>query len=264
MEAESIYEELIRHIVEVDDLGSVNIKAAQELKQKFIPKSIYKYRLGKYDECGKCWDIENLKNNQIRMTLPESFNDPYDSFFNIAIKANNEIEKRLLDEMLYKPAKRSMRICCFSESIESMLMWTHYANEHKGFALEYGPNDKSSVALQLWPVFYREKLFDISDFLTRIRSNLIPLLPALHKAIDWKYEKEWRLIAPGGEGENISMPRPKAIYMGSNVCPRIEEDLTEIATERRIKLYRMSHDRHEFKMDMTLVAPKDGFSQLDI
>ncbi|WP_339483748.1 DUF2971 domain-containing protein [Pseudomonas sp. RL_5y_Pfl2_73] len=133
-------------------------------------------------------------------------------------------------------------------------MWTHYANEHKGFAIEYGPNQKNSIALQLWPVFYREKLFDISKYLTRNGSSLIPLLPVLHKAIDWKYEKEWRLVIPGNEGESISMPRPKAIYMGSNVCPRVEEDLTTIAVERRIKLYRMSHNRHEFKMDMTLVA----------
>jgi len=261
MEVERIYEELIKYIVEVDDFGAANIKAAQELKNKFIPKSIFKYRLGRYDESGKCWDIENLKNSQIRTTLPEAFNDPYDSFFNIAIKANNEIEEKLLNEFLYKPAKRSMRICCFSESIESMLMWTHYANEHKGFALEYGSNDKASIALQLWPVFYREKLFDISKYLKKVRSNLIPLLPALHKAMDWKYEKEWRLIVPGGECESIAMPRPKAIYMGSNVCPKIEEDLTEIAYERKIKLYRMSHDRHEFKMKMTLVARKDGLSQ---
>ncbi|UTW06103.1 hypothetical protein [Pseudomonas benzenivorans] len=68
MDAESIYDELVKLIVTVDDLGSVNVKAAQQLKQRVMPKSIYKYRLGRYNEFGSCWDIENLKNNQIRMT----------------------------------------------------------------------------------------------------------------------------------------------------------------------------------------------------
>lgn len=253
MDVESIYNELVKLIIEIDDLGALGVKTAQQLKNPLIPKSIFKYRLGQYNKDGICWDIENLKNNAVRMTLPEDFNDPYDSSFNISIKANNEIERQLLDQIIYTPAKRSMRICCFSESIESMLMWTHYANEHKGFAIEYGPHEKTSFALQLWPVFYRDKFFDISKYLTRIRSNLIPILPALHKAFDWKYEKEWRLIIPGQQGDSLKVPRPKAIYMGSNVCPDIERDLKEIAFERKIKLYRMNHDRNEFKMDMTLV-----------
>lgn len=257
MDTESIYEDLLRLIVEIDDLGAVNVKAAQDLKEPFVPKSIYKYRLGLFDEMGMCWDIENLKNNSVRMTLPEHFNDPYDSSFNIGIKANNEFERKLLDQTLYTPAKKSMRICCFSESIESMLMWTHYASEHRGFAIEYAPHQKTSIALQLWPVFYRERLFDITKYLTRIRTNLIPILPALHKALDWKYEKEWRLIIPGSEGENLILPRPKAIYMGSKINPCIEKELKEIAFERKIRLYRMSHDLNEFKMDMTLVKNPD-------
>lgn len=261
MNAEPIYQELLRLITEIDDLGAVNVQAAQKLKHPYIPKSIFKYRLGRYDEMGMCWDIENLKNNQVRMTLPESFNDPYDSSFSIAITAGNELERNILDQIIYKPARRSMRICCFSESIESMLMWTHYANEHKGFAIEYGTHEKTSIALQLWPVFYREELFDISKYLKRIRSNLIPILPALHKALDWQYEKEWRLIVPGNEFESLTMPRPKAIYLGSNVNPCIEKELKEIAFERRINLYKMVHDRHEFKMNMSLVANTNAKKQ---
>lgn len=257
MNVESIYDDLIKLIVEIDDLGAVDVQAAQRLKQRFIPKAIFKYRLGRYNKDGKCWDIENLRNNVVRMTLPENFNDPYDSSFNIAIQASNELERQLLDQTIYKPARRSMRICCFSESIESMLMWTHYSTEHKGFAIEYNPHDLTSLALRLWPVFYRDKFFDISKYLTRIRSSLIPILPALHKASDWKYEKEWRLIMPGGDGDSMPMPRPRAIYMGSNVCPNIEKDLKLIAFERKINLYRMNHDRHEFKMDMTLVNQQD-------
>lgn len=253
MGAEDIYDELVELIAKVDDLSSLNVVSAQKLKQRVVPKSIFKYRLGRYDENGRCWDIDNLRNNQVRMTLPESFNDPYDSLFSMAVRAN-EMERKFLEHMIIAPIRRSMRVCCFSESVESMLMWTHYANEHKGFAIEYGPNEKSSIALQLWPVFYREKLFDISKYFSRVSSNLIPLLPALHKAVDWKYEKEWRLVVPGNGETNLAMPSPKAIYLGSKCCARIESDLTSIASERKIKLFRMSHNPLEFKMDIKRVS----------
>lgn len=252
MDAESIYEELVELIAKVDDFKASNVISAQKLKQSVMPKSIFKYRLGRYDECGRCWDIENLKNNKVRMTLPDSFNDPYDSLFSLAVKVN-EMERKFIDHMIFTPIRRSMRVCCFSETVESMLMWTHYANEHKGFAVEYAPNQKSSIALQLWPVFYREKLFDIRKYFSQVSSNLIPLLPSLHKAVDWQYEKEWRLVIPGADGDSLSMPRPKAIYLGSNCCAKVVEELTAIASDRKIKLYRMSHSPYEFKMEMKLV-----------
>ncbi|WP_339478611.1 hypothetical protein [Pseudomonas sp. RL_5y_Pfl2_73] len=123
MDAESIYDELVKLIVTIDDLRAVNVTAAQQLKQSVMPKSIYKYRLGRYNECGSCWDIENLKSNQIRMTLPEAFNDPYDSSFNIAIRANNETKRQLLDQMIYTPSKRSMRIPRHLDT-QPTIIWT--------------------------------------------------------------------------------------------------------------------------------------------
>lgn len=253
MRPEDIYDELVALIATVDDLNSESIKEAQVLKQSVMPKSIFKYRLGRYDECGKCWDVDNLVNDKVRMSLPESFNDPYDSLFSISVRGT-ELERALLEHMVLSPIRKSMRVCCFSETVESMLMWTHYANEHKGFAIEYKPNLISSIALQLWPVYYREKFFDVSAYRSRLKSNLFPLLPALHKALDWKYEKEWRLIVPGGDGDSLRMPRPEAIYLGSKVCSKLEDELTKIAAEKKIKIYKMSHSPHEFKMEMTLIS----------
>ena len=37
--------------------------------------------------------------------------------------------------------RRNVRIICFSEEYLSMLMWSHYADNHKGFAIVYDKND---------------------------------------------------------------------------------------------------------------------------
>lgn len=44
-------------------------------------------------------------------------------------------------EMIFKNAEYFLRrntfIACFSETLKSITMWSHYANSHKGFVLSY-------------------------------------------------------------------------------------------------------------------------------
>lgn len=42
MSTENIYNDLIKLIIEVDGLGAVAVKTAQQLKYTLIPKSIFK------------------------------------------------------------------------------------------------------------------------------------------------------------------------------------------------------------------------------
>lgn len=60
------------------------------------------------------------------------------------LKENIEVSRRQMINnietffpILSEMAKRYSAMACFSESIESVLMWSHYANSHQGFALEY-------------------------------------------------------------------------------------------------------------------------------
>jgi hypothetical protein len=76
----------------------------------------------------------------------------------------------------------------------------------------------------------------------------------LHKSLDWKYEKERRLIMPGTDKDSAPANRPRAIYTGFKVSKSIEEDLKEFAFDKNIKPYRMSHDKSEFKMMMVRVS----------
>ena len=57
---------------------------------------------------------------------------------------------------LAEASKKNSTMACFSESIQSVLMWSHYADSHTGFALEYDfrptLNDIKNAAL--FPVIY--------------------------------------------------------------------------------------------------------------
>lgn len=118
-------------------------------------------------------------------------------------------------------------ICSLSEKYNSVLMWSHYTNNHSGFCIEY---DLSKVSPLnhfrnfLYPVLYDSQMFDISNFIERDKgtseyNNLYILQAVIRKSLDWSYEHEWRVVHPFGaltQPQNLHTPKPSSILLGSN------------------------------------------------
>ena len=125
--------------------------------------------------------------------------------------------------ILTEMAKRYSAMACFSESIESVLMWSHYANSHQGFALEYDFRPTLGKPIKdvgLYPVIYDKERMDVSLYmgwsflrLLGVEANnpdiTAYLKIALHKSSIWEYEQEWRLI--DSTPRNISETKPSEI-----------------------------------------------------
>lgn len=50
--------------------------------------------------------------------------------------------------------KDAVRVVCLSEVYDSMLMWSHYAQNHTGFCIEYDFKESDMLCKQLYPVIY--------------------------------------------------------------------------------------------------------------
>jgi hypothetical protein len=71
------------------------VEEALAMKDSHLPKRIYKYR----QVCPN--HISNLKSNTVRLSSPESFNDPYDCWLTLADEmVATLIERRLLDAFI--------------------------------------------------------------------------------------------------------------------------------------------------------------------
>lgn len=185
-------------------------------------------------------------------------------------------------EIAFRYLKTVPKIACFSEDIESILMWSHYADSHKGFALEYnlknyigecdicGKNCDKSHYEMFYPVRYSNERFDVTQLLTYIANYEIfhsqtnkPIIPIddqfivqkalLNKSTDWSYEKEWRLMSLGRTQElrkYLSL-KPTAIYLGVEISDINKKILMTLAKEKNIKTYQMFIDTEspEFKME---------------
>ncbi|MGL5780381.1 DUF2971 domain-containing protein [Cetobacterium sp.] len=148
------------------------------------------------------------------------------------------------------------RVSCFSEEFNSNLMWSHYANKHSGFVLEYNFKELGYHDIRnrmIYPVIYQEDFFDLTDFFKEYSAenfnNLYLNLPALIKSTDWNYEKEWRLIIGAEtyeEGILYNVPIPKAIYLGVRINTVHKELLINIAKSKNVKIYQMKMENNRY------------------
>lgn len=100
-----------------------------------------------------------------------------------------ELLNQISDEMAPEINNR-YRVYCLGPTVSNLLMWAHYADNHRGVCLEFDiANETLCGALKCnyMPAFPLMKLHDDSDDAA--------LLILLSKSDVWNYEEEYRLIA---------------------------------------------------------------------
>jgi hypothetical protein len=96
-------------------------------------------------------------------------------------------------------------ILSLSAKRDNILMWSHYSNSHQGFCLEFDIS-KAPFVNAHHVTYQRDRCrYDISA--VHSETNVRNLL--LTKYEDWRYEEEWRIIAPKG-GATYEFP-PEAL-----------------------------------------------------
>ena len=168
--------------------------------------------------------------------------------------------------------RQNSHVACFSETVKSVTMWSHYAKSHTGFVLEYDLRNltikcdhcaqkedcPNRIITSLYPVLYTKKRYDATSFVDYYLGRSFTLTPALddtlffkkaalYKSQQWAYEKEWRMFmnkVGGAVGLSCltAEVKPKAIYYGSSISPINKKILSTIAKEKGIKEYQMYVD----------------------
>lgn len=179
--------------------------------------------------------------------------------------------------------------CSFSEKFNSTLMWSHYTENHKGFCIEY---DSSNNELNnpyidlLYPIFYKEQLFDLSDYFynkdTQVTPNKLNNLylnyPLIHKSSEWSYEKEWRVIYNHGtlnQAKNLPTPPITSILLGCNFFRQFEHKslnhnsrislalrLVQNCELKKIEIKLMQQSSTCYSMDAQVISYNDCYKML--
>lgn len=151
------------------------------------------------------------------------------------------------------------RICSLCTDYTNRLMWSHYADGHKGFCIEYDFEKdieiyESALLLPVvysmervkfpWNVVYAE---DKEAPAIKQEAAYAKLRTLLIKDDVWEYEHEWRLIVMRKSGiENVKMPPVSCIYIGAMCSDENKETLKCIAKELNVPIKQMVVDRGEY------------------
>lgn len=214
------------------------------------PKYLYKYQ-----PISPTWSLENLEKRQIWFQRPTDLNDPFDCKNNLEFTLEHgQIEDALeivrrentqpdafdaklqtVDLHAYRNAvliaaskyadtlaqelAKGKGIACFSARKDDLLMWSHYAEGHQGYCLEFDTSfDPFNKA---FPVNYmiNKPRVNILRVLQNRQHFLIPLI--FSKAKCWQYEKEWRIFHNAGPGPfRFAHGCLTAIYFGAKMTDK--------------------------------------------
>lgn len=171
---------------------------------------------------------------------------------------HSKSEAKMID-LLVDRLKSTYKICSLTERLDSVVMWSHYGDNHRGFAMEYdftALSPRCPLRLCLWPVAYTDQLFDITQILCAQNTpdvhfnNLFGISASLQKAKDWRYEKEWRLVIPDGDETRITNVRAplKAVHLGAQISQKGQEKILEVCESTNTPVFKMTLASDEYKM----------------
>jgi len=243
---------------------------------------LYKYR------CYNAYSLASLANSSIWLSEPKTFNDPFDCALTLdrdAYKqsvvdaigdAMNRVQqgKKKREELLKewpgdKDAFETLRdcvkelfqnigICSFSAIGDHMLMWSHYADNHKGFCVEYDCREGTKLKELALPVKYSESIPKVSatDLVGERQQETIDLF-WLTKSSVWSYEQEWRVMMQKGNKYYQAPSKITSITFGAKMP--IDDRVTIInilRDEEQIAFKEAVLADNEFKLEIKEWWPK--------
>jgi len=166
--------------------------------------------------------------------LPENFRSEFCSDFN---------SRKILKEL-----DNSIGILCLSEMYNSLLMWSHYADEYKGAIVTFNKDHdffKGPIEMQ-----YRDSRpkKDISAYICD--GNPIPISELCVKPKDWQYESEIRIIRSLSDCRKVSdcgdypiyvmdipMECIKSVTLGERTPVDQQREIFDLVKETNISLF---------------------------
>jgi len=109
------------------------------------------------------WGREAIRKKRLKLTTLEDINDPFEFIpFNLKEKS---FRKPLID--IKEKLLKDKGIICFSRAWNNPVLWSHYADKHRGLALGFDVPDDLLLAAN-----YVQELYDPERFLSELRGSM--------------------------------------------------------------------------------------------
>lgn len=196
--------------------------------------------------------------------------DIYKSLLNLAGNIYDNLEREVHDKWNPKIIEQLCRthVFCVAENKDDVVMWSHYAAEHKGVVFELNCIDEiDNPLLMATKVKYSEKCIPFPDAMAYAqhltgekRIDMVDIIwnMATTKHTSWGYEKEWRVRMPAIVNEDvekfIDVPENVRVfggmYFGCKIEPEIRSKLLNLAKRNYpgMKIYQAEKSYSSFNL----------------
>ena len=140
--------------------------------------------------------LKTLEEKRLRVSRIHALNDPFECFPGL-VGINNEGQS-LADYLMRKFVEvisEKVGVICFSGSAREPVLWSHYADHHRGIALEIEITDDTTKRIKIDYNDERPSMDYASLYSERGEEYFAPIFKSLlsRKSRGWSYEDEHRL-----------------------------------------------------------------------
>jgi len=150
-------------------------------------------------------------------------------------------------------------------------MWSHYGNNNKGICTIYDFSKSiNEINNSIYPVIYLDEPIDVTELCED--SNKIQhavIISIISKSIDWKYEKEHRIIIDFWKSKENRLlikgiPKPECIFLGKRFIENYREVKRDEKKKEELKYINEFLDYVKLEeINLKIIQPKIRSFQLE-
>jgi hypothetical protein len=147
-----------------------------------------------YHLTSESWALEAIKNRRLKVALFNDMNDPFEL---LAMELKNSKDRAEVRQ-LKKDTNAALGALCFSQCYGNPVLWSHYADKHRGICLGFDIRDDRAHEIQ----YQGERLQDIEKEFLEGESEILGHRLLTTKFEHWRYEDEVRMLLKLEEAEH--------------------------------------------------------------
>ena len=205
-----------------------------KIQPPVLPSRLYRYRRIR-DAVER--ELETITKGFLWASPFHKLNDPMEGFYSPSAELKGSRDFKAIVAQIFQ-GKAQMGITSFSDTRESELLWTHYADNYAGICVEYDtqilmnalPDDARMVRLG-----YGDEPPSISRMESSERTAVRILS---QKKSNWSYEREWRVLTTTlGRTQLYSRNCVTNVYLGSRISRSDKREIVKRLSKHSIKIF---------------------------
>jgi hypothetical protein len=132
------------------------------------------------------WALEAIRNRRLKIALFDDMNDPFELLGAKPRTRSDSAELRHLK----KETSATLGALCFSQGCGNPVLWSHYADKHRGICLGFDISDDGAQEI----TYRGERLREIEKEFLEGENEILGRRLLTTKFEHWRYEDEVRMI----------------------------------------------------------------------